>query len=207
MSDAAAVAIEHMKLTKAAQMLLGICAGITADGHINDHEVRFLDTWLRENEDVAKCWPGDVIAKRIAGILADGVITAEERADLLETLQGISGNRFFDTGAASADGPCLPLDDDPSIFFRDMSYCFTGKFIFGTRAACERAVMRLGSMPVDTITKGLDYLVVGSMVNPEWVNTTYGRKIEKAMRYRQENGVPCIVSEKQWTIALEEAMR
>lgn len=200
-------AIEHRNLTKAAQTLLGICAGITADGHVNDHEVQFLHTWLRENSDVAATWPGNIIAKRVQGILADGVITAEERADLLETLQDLSGNRFVETGAALSDAPFLPVDDDPSIYFRDMTFCFTGRFLFGTRAACERVVMKLGAMPVDTITKRLDYLVVGAMVSPEWVNTTYGRKIEKALRYRSEGGLPVIVTEQQWTHALEDALR
>lgn len=195
-------AIHLHNMTKAAQTLLGICAGIVADGQINDMEIHFLRTWLKENEELINEWPGNVIAGRVEAALADGVITSDERSDLLETLQEMSGNYFATTGAAAPDSPFAQLDDDPSIFFESMSYCFTGKFVFGTRAACERAVLKRGAMPLDKVSKKLDYLVIGAIVSPDWANTTYGRKIETAVKYRDEFGMPCIISEQQWTDAL-----
>lgn len=198
------ISIEHRMLTKAAQTLIGICAGITADGAIHDREVQFLSTWLTEHPDVASMWPGSEIAKRVRAIMADGIITAEERADLLKTLEQLSGNFFDETGAAAAEGPVLPIDDDPSIFFRHMTFCFTGRFLFGTRAACERAVLGLGGMAVDSISKNLNYLVIGTLIEPQWANTTYGRKIEKAVAYQSDGCELIIVSERQWTAALAD---
>lgn len=197
-------ALRNGELTKATQSLIGICSGIVADDHLHDREIQFLSIWMAEHPNVTEHWPGSEIARRIREIIADGIVTIEERADLLDALQKISGNFFSETGAAAEDGPALPVDDDPSIFFKDMTYCFTGQFIYGTRANCERAVLKHGGMPIDNITKRLNYLVIGTMIEPQWANTTYGRKIEKAVAYREEGCDLVIVTERQWTAALAD---
>ena len=199
--------LAQRELRKATQVLTGICAGIASDSRINEQEIHYLQTWLAEYPEVAAAWPGYMLADRIRTALADGVITAEEQTDILETLRQLSSNRFAETGAAQAESPLLPLDDDPSIFFRNMTFCFTGNFIFGTRAACERIVLSLGSMPVDRVSRKLDYLVIGTLIEPAWANSTYGRKIETAVRYRDKGVELCIVSEHQWTAALKDATR
>lgn len=133
---------------------------------------------------------------------ADGVVTEEERADLQDALTALARNDFTNTGAAAPDGPALPVDDSALIQFPDMTFCFTGQFLFGTRSACERAVTELGGVPVDTVGKRLNYLVIGTLVSPDWINTTYGRKIEKAMTLRDSGNNVSIVSEKQWSTAI-----
>lgn len=193
--------------TRAMQSLLGICTGITADDQICDKEVIFLNTWLADHPATVKNWPGSSIAGRINSILADGIITNEEKEDLLGLLRDITGNKFSETGAAMPDGPALPIDDDPSIYFRNMSFCFTGKFFYGTRAACERAILNLEGMAVDNVSKKLDYLVIGALIEPSWVHTTYGRKIEAAMKYQQDGSEIAIVSEQQWTQAIQDIIK
>jgi NAD-dependent DNA ligase len=204
---AARACLAKRELIKAAQVLNGICAGIAADNTINDQEIHYLKTWLLDHAEVASTWPGYVIADRIRSVLADGVITEEERADILQTLRQLSGNRFAETGASRTDGPALPVDDDPSIFFRNMTFCFTGGFVYGTRADCERIVLSLGSMAVDRVSKKLNYLIIGTFVEPTWANTTYGRKIEAAARHRDGGSEICIATEYHWTEALKDATR
>jgi NAD-dependent DNA ligase len=193
--------------TRAMQTLIGICSGMAADQAINDKEIAYLQTWLSDHQSIRDQWPASAIHCRIQDILADGIITGEEREDLLAKLQELTGNYFNDTGSATIEGPAMPLDDDPSIFFRNMSYCFTGEFLYGTRAACERVVLRLGAMALSNVTKRLNYLVIGSNCSPAWTGETYGRKIEQAVRYREEGHEICIISEKQWTHALLDADR
>lgn len=200
-------AIKNHMDTKATQTLLGICSGLMADAQLNNQEISYLRTWLTENESITKAWPGNVIANRIDEIMADGIVTDEERADLIKLLSEISGNYFHQTGSATIEAPALPLDDDPSIYFKNMTYCFTGEFMYGTRTNCERAILRLGSMALDNVTKKLNYLVIGSRINPMWVNTTYGRKIEKAVEYRDSGTELAIISEQQWIQAIADAAR
>jgi NAD-dependent DNA ligase len=196
----------HIDL-KATQNLLGICSGLMADATLNNKEITYLQTWLSENKNVTNTWPGSAIASRINEIMADGIITEDERIDLVSMLSEISGNYFHDTGSSTVESPILPIDDDPSIFFKNMTFCFTGEFMYGTRANCERVVLRLGGMPIDNVTKKLDYLVIGSRISPIWANTTYGRKIEKAVNHRESGSELSIISEKQWFQAIADAAR
>lgn len=207
LNQSALRAIQNRNDSKAIQLLLGICTGITADKSINDHEIAYLQTWISEHSHLQDQWPVSAIHYKIKEILADGIITDEERTVLLSRLQELTGNYFAETGATAPEAPTLPIDDDPTFFFKNMSYCFTGEFLFGTRAACERAILKLGAMPQDGITKKLNYLVIGSRCNPDWMNETYGRKIEKAMNYISEGVDIVIVSEKQWTSAMLDTNR
>lgn len=200
---AAMMAIRNQSVTKAVEHLLGICTGLVADNRIDDAEVRFLDLWLNQYPEVTTAWPGSVIAERLRLILADGVITKEERDDLLETLKGICGFQLAETGAAEAAVATIPFDDDPSIYFDGRSFCFTGRFLFGTRAKCEREVLNRGSVAADRVTSNLEYLVVGSLVEPTWAHTSYGRKIEKAIEYIDKGCGISIISERQWIEALK----
>lgn len=198
---------QHRIDTRAMQTLLGICTGIAADDVMTDKEVIFLKTWLAEHSAAAQFWPGSAIAARIDAILADGIVTQDEREDLLKLLQNITGNHFSETGSALPDSPALPIDDDPSIYFRNMSFCFTGKFFYGTRAACERVTLNLEGMAVDNVSKKLDYLVIGALIEPSWAHTTYGRKIESAVKHQQDGSEVAIVSEQQWTQAIADFAR
>lgn len=199
---AALRAISQHQLTKATEHLLGLCTGLVADGRLDDREVEFLGLWLKQYPEVVSAWPGKAIADRVTAILADGVITAEERQDLFETLSGIVGFELPETGAAEASVAAIPFDDDPSIYFDSRTFCFTGRFLFGTRAACERVILNRGSIAVDNVSSKLEYLVVGSLIEPSWAHTSYGRKIEKAIEYIGKGHGIAIISERQWTEAI-----
>lgn len=84
-----------MRKDRAVDQLIGICSGIVADGEINPAEVAFLRVWLSEHQEACRVFPGDLISRRLEMILADGVVTPEERQDLLELLQQIAGHDFL----------------------------------------------------------------------------------------------------------------
>jgi len=200
---AAMMAIRNREVSKAIEHLLGICTGLVADNRIDEAEVRFLDLWLSQYPEVTTSWPGNVIAERLRLILADGVITADERDDLLGTLKGICGFQLDETGTAEAAIASIPFDDDPSIYFDGRSFCFTGRFLFGTRANCEREILNRGCVAADRVSSKLEYLVIGSLIEPSWAHTSYGRKIEKAIEYINKGHGIAIVSERQWIEAMK----
>lgn len=89
-----------------------------------------------------------------------------------------------------------PFDNpQPDIEFTQHAFCFTGKFDFGPRKACENLVLEKGGIPAKGISVELDYLVIGSQGSPTWKRGKYGSKIEKAVLLRRQNGKPAIVSE------------
>lgn len=186
-------------LKRSCESLLGISAGIMADGELNDEEIKYLDHWLSGNLALASTWPGEVIYSRIRSILADNKITEDEREHLTQTLSDLIGGTLQETGAASGAATSLPIDEDvDSIDIKDNLFCFTGNFLYGTRKACERAITERGGTTTPRIRKDLNYLVIGTMASRDWAHTSHGKKIEKAMEFRKDQCLIFIVSEKQW---------
>lgn len=181
--------------------LIGIARGLVADGVVNELEAEFLIRWLKENEHIT-CWPFDVLNKRVRVMLADGMIDAEERQELLEVLRDLIGGEPA-AGKAVNFASALPLTQPaPDIVFAGKTFCFTGTFAFGERKDCQAAVVRLGGKPQDKVTTRLDYLVIGSLGNEDWMHSTFGRKIQQALDFNAKGRGIAIVSEDAWAQAL-----
>jgi NAD-dependent DNA ligase len=187
-------------LRKSCEALLGICTGIIADDTLNEREVKFLNLWLLDNQDISTVWPGEILAKRINEVLSDGIVTQDELVYLKQTIEELIGGTLQQTGAISGLSTRMPLNDDLAtpVIFNDNAFCFTGNFLYGTRAACERAIMQRGGTAFDGVRKNLEYLVIGTMINEDWANTSYGRKIEKAVEYQNKGSSVLIISEDHW---------
>lgn len=98
------------------------------------------------------------------------------------------------------------LDDPaPEVVFEGRSFCFTGIFVFsnGDRNQCEAAVRARGGMCCQHPTRDLNYLVVGSFVEPAWAHQSYGRKIETALELKSHGSNCKIISEEHWTKYLQ----
>lgn len=189
---------QQRNFTRSMESLIGIVRGLLADCALNEKEVVFLGTWLRDNREVVECWPGDVIAERIHRALGDGYLSADELADIQSMLSQLIGGQVEDTGATSGDSTQLPVDPCDALTFVGKTYCFTGKFICGTREYCQAEVLRRGGEVLDGITKKLDYLVVGGLASRDWAHTSYGRKIEKAVEYKRRGAPTLILAEERW---------
>jgi NAD-dependent DNA ligase len=188
-------------LRKGCESLLGIAAGLIADGTLNDKEILFLSTWLAEHHEIASSWPGEVIYKRVRAVLSDGVITTEEADYLKQTLVDLVGGAFDDDGAIPSDSIRLPIDESALVAIADRSFCFTGAFLFGTRSACERAVQDRGGQ-LGGLNRKLNYLVIGELSSRDWKYSSFGRKIETAMQLKRDAASLFVVSEAQWIRAL-----
>jgi hypothetical protein len=93
----------------------------------------------------------------------------------------------------------------PDVVFEGRSFCFTGVFIFGDgdRNQCEAAVRARGGCCYERPARDLNYLVVGSFIEPAWAHQRFGRKIEATLELKS-HGLKCkIISEKHWTKYLE----
>lgn len=195
------IATDSRLLKRGCESLLGICSGLIADGLLNDLEIQFLRTWLIENVEVASSWPGEVLHKRVADVLVDGVITDEERAYLAMTLRELIGGSFADDGAVPMGASQLPLNHNADILIAGSSFCFTGQFLYGTRTACERAIEQRGGS-ISTIKRSLKFHVVGELASRDWKHTSFGTKIAAAVALQADGCGPQIVSESQWVKGL-----
>lgn len=188
---------------KSIEHLLGLCNGISSDQHLNDDEIHFLRNWISDNKTIIDKWPCNIIHDRITSILADGIITDEERLDLLDTLNGLLGSPVLN-GVTSGMSTDLPITPDAEIIIPGSVFCLTGKFITGTRKKCEDMVLSGGGQTGSGVTLKTDYLVIGDLSSRDWKFSSFGRKIEKAIEYRDSGKSDVsIISEKMWLDALK----
>lgn len=172
--------------------LIGLSRGLLADGVLNDNEIIFLHKWLEANEHCVDTWPANIIFERIQNILADGVIDSEERQDLFSLLTKLTSGTL-ESGTATSD---LPLDDpQPIIEFEDNIFCVTGRFALGPRNVVTELIENKGGIISKGLTKKVNYLIIGTIGSQDWIHSSYGRKIEKAISYRETDGKPHIISE------------
>ncbi|MCK4842431.1 MAG: BRCT domain-containing protein [Methylococcales bacterium] len=183
---------------KAVNTLYGLCMGVLADGKVNDREVLFLDTWLKDNLAYIDSYPLNLVAERLQDILSDGVISQQEKDDLYAMLGQLIGGTMDESGAVGGQSTQLPIDSVDCIEFQDRVFCFTGKFIRGQRSVCEELVVNLGACISKNVVKKLDYLIIGELASRDWVAASHGRKIEKALFYRQHGSSVQILSEQDW---------
>jgi len=202
-TDPAAVALlQRRQVSKAVELLLGMVTGIIADENLHDMEIRLLRSWLADNQDVASTWPGSVIARNIEAVLADGVISEQERSHLLQTLKTLAINDFSHTGSAEAEVVGLPYSDQDAVSIERSGICHTGVFLHGTREACERLTQAAGGIILPAVSRKAHFLVIGTNVSPNWAQTSYGRKIQQAMQLQQAGHAIRVISERRWLQAV-----
>ncbi len=186
---------------KAVDQLVGICTGILADGEVNANEAAFFAEWVRTHAPAEPMWPFTDILSRVERIFADGVCDEEERAELKEVMQALCGFAAEPLPTSATLSTTLPLcvPQPQPLLFADQQFVVTGKFAYGARTAVFEAISALGGLPTDTApTRATNYLVVGVFASRDWVNTSHGRKIEKAVDLRDKGTGIRIISEEHW---------
>jgi len=177
--------------------LIGLSKGLVADGTVNQSEAEFLLTWLIQNQQNSENPIIDNLLQKVAVMLEDGILDSDESEELKNILQAISGESSEIGELAKTTS--LPINSPlPKIDFDGTSFLFTGTCAFGTRKDCQAAIDELGAINAKGVTKTLNYLVLGTYVTDSWAHETFGRKIEKAIEYR-DSGMPLIIiTEEHW---------
>ncbi|MGS0724583.1 BRCT domain-containing protein [Shewanella sp. 0m-11] len=181
--------------------LLGLLQGISADNEINEREIDALVIWLNANQQILEQWPASVVASKLCEILEDGIITEDEKKDLLLTVQKITGNRFCETGDVT-DNTTECFDDISEIPHDNIGFCFTGKFKSGSRKTVESKAQSLGAMTTKDVLLSTQFLVIGTLASRDWKYLSHGRKIEKAMSLKEKGHEIYVISEEQWLTAI-----
>lgn len=71
--------------------LIGVCKGVLADGTITLSEAQFIQRWLHDRSSVLELWPANDLDRLLGRVLADGALSEDEEAELIELLQDITG--------------------------------------------------------------------------------------------------------------------
>lgn len=181
---------------------IGLAQGILADGIVNQAEAEVLQSWLRLNHRTDNPYVRQLL-DQVEQVLADGVLDEDEGRELHDALMSWAGGGGTD-GEESTTAS-LPLDPDPrTVRIAGNIFVFTGTGVFGTRKMMQDATIRAGGTVERSITMRTNFVVLGTYVTPAWVHQSFGRKIEKAMEYRDQKGTGVrIVHEEDWADALE----
>ena len=182
--------------------LLGLCRGLVADGKIDQSEADALHTWLIAHEATVENPVILEFRKKLKPLMKRKIANGKSSEQLLKLLSGLVGGK-------TEVGECLGatalwLDDPPpEIVFKGRKFCLTGKFSYGRRGRCEDEVRSRGGICQSSPGKTTDYLVIGSYAEGAWIQSAYGRKIEKAVALRAD-GLPIrITSERHWLASMK----
>jgi NAD-dependent DNA ligase len=182
--------------------MIGLAKGMICDGVVSDGEITALKQWLVANPDVGKVYPGDHLSCRMLSIFDNGVVDEHERSELYELLLELTGEAA-DQSTSMREPTTLPLDrPPPAIVFPGREFVFTGILAAGPRKWAQEQVVDRGAHFKDNVTAKTDYLVIGVLGSEAWVQSTHGRKIEAAVRWREKGQPISIVAEPTWLSAI-----
>ena len=183
--------------------LLGLCRGLIADGKITPNEADTLHTWLVAHEEAANHPVVKAFVEKLKLCHNGDLEDKGNSKKMLLVLNGLIGGQ-------TEVGECLHatalwLDDPPpEVVFESRKFCLTGKFSYGSRSRCEDEVLSRGGICQSSPTKTTDYLVIGSYAEQTWIQSAFGRKVEKAVELRAD-GLPIrIISETHWHAGLQQ---
>lgn len=194
---------EHYdEITADLQCLQALIGGIAADGTVTELELAGLSEWLGDHEHLKNCWPYDEIESVVTGVLADKVIGPKEHEELLFFFGEFTA--LFDgktiVKGLLAEGPTVAglCAVCPTITISKSVFCLTGTSYKYTRAEFTALIRRLGGEVTDSVTRELNYLVIGAEGNPCWAYACYGRKVEAAVDLRKRGHPVMLVHERDF---------
>ena len=181
--------------------LIGLSQGILADGIVNQAEAEMLQAWLRSNQATDNPYVSRLF-DQVERILEDGFLDEDEALELHDALMSWTGGGGDDGEVPTTAS--LPLNPEPrAVRVVGNVFVFTGTGVFGTRKMMQDATVRADGIVERNVTKRTNFLVLGTYVTPAWAHQSFGRKIEKAMEYRDSGTGLRIVHEEDWIRAIE----
>jgi NAD-dependent DNA ligase len=187
---------------RAADALVGLAAGLTADGVVTTDEAVFLKQWLEANLVYLDDPVINLLYSRLMRMLQDNFLDTDESLELLSLLHSFAGlpmerNQKAELGFVAPND--LPFNTPaPDLIWDNKVFVLTGIMAYGPRKDCQALIEERGGLIGGGVSKKVHYLVVGSVGNEQWLHSSYGTKIMKAVELR-EAGVPiAIVAETHW---------
>jgi NAD-dependent DNA ligase len=187
---------------RAADALVGLAAGLTADGVVTTDEAVFLKQWLEANLVYLDDPVINLLYSRLMRMLQDNFLDPDESLELLSLLRSFAGlpmerNQKAELGFVAPND--LPFNTPaPDLIWDNKVFVLTGIMAYGPRKDCQALIEERGGLIGGGVSKKAHYLVVGSVGNEQWLHSSYGTKIMKAVELR-EAGVPiAIVAETHW---------
>ncbi|ORE97767.1 BRCT domain-containing protein [Aurantimonas sp. 22II-16-19i] len=158
-----------------------------------------LDSELLQDERVRK------LNDAALGAISSGGVGQADSRYLCDRVACLVGDSFVDMGLATY-GSVGAIEgvvrDARRIVFRRRTFVVTGKLSLGSRTAVAEMIKERGGHLSAAVATTTDYLVVGVAASRDWVQSSEGRKIQRALELRREGRGPEILQE----VVLRKAM-
>lgn len=208
--DAVEIRAEEIDINcekSALNRFMGFCAGIACDDLIKIGEAQGVVDFAHHSPAILK----DVNARSIVhcckDAIEDGLIDAQESAEICAAITGLVGDCYADTGISSLGGvPVLPEGEVPENL-HDLDgamMVLTGNFDTQPRRLLEDELTVLGAKITKSVSGKTRYLIVGSEASRDWVSTHKGTKIKKALDLRESGDRPIFLAEGRLMNALQK---
>jgi len=180
----------YNKTTGDIQRLHALLGGIAADSVITEEEHKGLSKWLEDHDHLRSCWPYDEVDSVVTAVMEDHKIDDKEHKLLLEFF-----SEFIQFDDIRTIVRPVVLEDQtlsgicsvsPEINIKGSLFCFTGASPKYSRKEFSDIVTRLGGKFINSISRKVNYLVIGADGNPCWAYACYGRKVEEAVNLRKQ---------------------
>lgn len=163
-------------------LFMGFCAGIVCDGIVLESEVRAIRERMHASAALMAA-PFTGLRTAVDRALHDGVVTAEESAEIQEWLARLVGDGYADTGIANIGNVANlhdPISDPGSIAFDQRRFVLTGPMRMGTRSFIVRQIEAAGGIYDSNVSRHTDYVIIASTASKTWLTTHFGTKINRA---------------------------
>ena len=173
----------YSETTLALQVMKGLVEGICADQKINEMEILSLNQWMKDNDYLSGVYPYDKVVTMVGNVLADGIITNDEKSYLLDEFNNL------------LNPSSLPNSENGDIQFQGKTFCLTGDFKNGSKAEISALLQAKGAVEKSGVSAKLNYLFVGGLGSEAWKYGNIGGKIAKAQELQEQGKMIVIISE------------
>ena len=172
---------------QAEHTLQALCQAVCFDGRIDDSEIEMMRQFLVANSCYASTWPFDRVWSMFESVLTDGVVTLDERMQVLRLLREF---QTVNPGDAPERGKATEaiFDDDAEIVIPGHSFVITGVLEHSKRTPFQNRLAALGGVIHDNVRLDTAYVVVGLKGSEAWTTSRYGSKIARAMELKKDQG-------------------
>lgn len=160
--------------TQALITLKGILTGMTCDNVLSNEEVFYLKKWLDDNSNLEGNYPFDIVFTEVNNALADGILEQHE----LEHMLIIFKEFLNPIETKTANSNCID--------FSNKTVCLSGEFETGSKNEIGDRLISYGAIISQSVTKSVDFLVVGEKGSGQWYCGNYGTKIKKALEMQNQ---------------------
>lgn len=167
---------------RAMQELQGIARAVCFDATLTESEFDMITRFLFDQAEFRADWPLSLIWEKVEAILADGVVSEDERILLLQVLREFAAHDHERTQRATE----AIFDDEVELLFAQRSFILTGVLEYSKRKPFEERLEKLGGTIHSSVRRDTHFVIVGMKGSESWTTDRYGSKIDKAMQIKRE---------------------